>query len=186
MIPATETVTPAASKRSPTLRPRRAAKCLPSSAESLRFFQSSSDPDSTLQLRGVALEAIGRHAAEGDHVEAGAAVVDDDLDRDHLAHAVDLADLRLVVLGQAAGGGAEAVLAVDDQRGVLGADLGGVAQAALHRLDGREQEHPHGDAEDVSSERTRWRVNCFSARPIRAGMIADHGECCYPVNYWAW
>src|SRR5690606_6106422 len=62
--------------------------------------------------------------------------------------AVDRLDAALVVLRERAGGRAEAVLAVDDERGVVGAGLRGLGNAGLHGLDGGEEEHRNRHAEE--------------------------------------
>ena len=88
--------------------------------------------------------------------------------------AVDLADLRLVVFGEAAGGGAEAVLAVDDEGGVVRTDLGRLAQVALHGLDGGEQEHPHRHAENGQQRAHAVAGELFQREADEGGEVADH------------
>jgi hypothetical protein len=98
-------------------------------------------------FRCITCEAVGRDAAEGDHVEAGAAVVNGDLDRDHFAHAGQLSNLVRIELRESAGLRAEPVLAIDDQGRVRGTQARRAIERILHRLHGREQEHSRRDAE---------------------------------------
>ena len=147
-MPETVTVTPAASKRSPGLSSARWANTSPNNAPSSRLFHASSLP-AMISISGAnLLQQLIRHAAEGDDIERRAAVVDDDLHGNHLAHAVDAADFIGVMFGQAAGGRAEAVLPIDDERGVRRAGFGGFAERALECLHGGEEKHAGGDAED--------------------------------------
>ena len=96
---------------------------------------------------GVVLaQVLCRDAPEGDHVEAGPAIVDCDLDGDHLAHAFDPTDGGQVVLGEARGCRAEAVLSIDNEGGVVGAGLGDLGEGMLHGLHGREKKHARGDS----------------------------------------
>jgi hypothetical protein len=61
-------------------------------------------------------ELLRRHAVERDHVEARAAVAEEDLDRQHALHARHARDRDGVVLRQERRLRAVAVLAVDDER----------------------------------------------------------------------
>ena len=89
------------------------------------------------------LQFVGRKPVEDDHVEAGAAVVGEDLDRHDVAHPVDASELAFIVLGQVAGGGAEFVGLKDDQSplGVLPA-----SEVGHSLLDGSDEaEDEQGD-----------------------------------------
>ncbi|CAE7229328.1 bsn, partial [Symbiodinium necroappetens] len=91
-------------------------------------------------------EGVFGDAAEGDDVEGRAAVGDDDFDGHGGDDALDARDAGDVVLREDARRGAVAVLAVDDEGGLVGLFLRGECDASLHGLDGGEEEHGDGDA----------------------------------------
>ena len=81
----------------------------------LMLFEIGPIAGDKLEVAGRA-QLLRRHAVEHDHIEAGPAIVREDLDRNDFAHAVELRDLRFVILRQMARERAKLVGLEQDER----------------------------------------------------------------------
>lgn len=85
----------------------------------------------------VLFEGFRWDSSERDDIEGGSAVIHCDLNGDDFFDSGDALDGGEVVFRKSRGRGAEAVLAIDDKRGVIGTALGGDGERGHGRWPGR-------------------------------------------------
>ena len=95
---------------------------------------------------GQIAQGLGGDTAKCDHIEAGGAISDDDLDGDHASDAVDFLNPLLVVFGQPTGRWAKAILTVHYEGLIRRTHFSGFMNTALKCLHSDKQEHGDNDA----------------------------------------